>query len=326
MAVALRPAVLLIVVASLLFFAAGGLDTAAAFETCRTPPRPPDCDAVALSSAESWIFGALNLLVAVFIARGNERILALRIGLAAFFMVERPVTAVAFGPKPIESVVLHMATAALEAVILFSTLRIWRLGHSVGQADLAFLQLPSSPLTAAAAMPGQAPGGGVVGPIPGVVVPKGWKDKREKPEKRPKAAKGAKPLDTRPRPTWGFRLIGLLALFLAVALIGEAAARGIVPGAAVDLSSTEWLGYLFALVVLVVAARAVHQGRFAVRLLLVVALIVFVERVFAPFAVGNADGGTYGLHLSGGLLGLALSIACAASLRATRPRRSAMPL
>lgn len=312
MAVALRPAVVLIVVASLLFFAAGYLDSAAG--------------STDVSTYASWVFGAVNLFVALLIARGNERMLALRIGLAAFFMVERPVTAVAFGPKPIESVAMHMATAVLEAVILFSTLRLWRLGHSVGQADLAFLQLPSAPLAATAGMPGALEGAAVVGPVPGVAVPKGRKDKRDKPEKRPKAAKGPKPLDTRPKPTWGFRLIGLLALALAVALIGEAAARGILPGATVDLSSTEWLGYLFALVVLVVAARAVHQGRFAVRLLLVVALIVFVERVFAPFAVGNADGGTYGLHLAGGLLGLALALACAASLRATRPRRSVLPL
>lgn len=311
MANALRPAVLLIVIASVLFFAAGYLDTAAA----STDP----------STYASWAFGAVNLLVAVFIARGNERMLALRIGLAAFFVVERPVTAVAFGPKPVESVALHMATAVLEAVILFSTLRIWRLGHSVGQADLAFLDLGSAPLAAAGAS-ATTPGAAAVGPIPGVVLPKGKREKRERPEKRPAAGKADKPLDTRPKPTWGFRIIGLLALLVAVALIGDAVARGVLPGAAVDLSSTDWLGYLFALVVLVVASRAVHQGRFAVRLLLVVALIVFVERLFSPFATGNAASATYGLHLAGALLGLALALACAASLRATRPRRSALPL
>ena len=98
------------------------------------------------------------------------------------------------------------------------------------------------------------------------------------------------------------------------------------PGATVDLSSTVWLGYLFALVVLVVASRAVHQGRFAPRLLLVVALIVFVERVFSPFAGGEADPTWLGLHVAGALVALALALACAASLRATRPRRTAMPL
>jgi hypothetical protein len=308
MAVALRPAVLLIVVASLLFFAAGYLDTAAATTD--------------VSTYASWAFGAVNLLVALLIARGNERMLALRIGLAAFFVVERPVTAIAFGPKPVESVAMHMATAVLEAVILFSTLRIWRLGHSVGQADLAFLDLRSAPLAAAAGMPGGA--ADLVGaPIPGVVAPKG---KREKREQRTAAVKAAKPLDTRPKPTWGFRVIGLLALLLAVALIGQAALRGVVPGASIDLGSTEWLGYLFALVVLVVASRAVHQGRFAVRLLLVVALIVFIERAFAPFATGSADAASYGTSLAGALVALALAIACAASLRATRPRRSALPL
>lgn len=308
MAVALRPAVLLIILASLLFFAAGYLDTAAG--------------AADVSTYASWVFGAVNLLVALLIARGNERMLALRIGLAAFFVVERPVTAVAFGPKPVESIAMHMATAVLEAIILFSTLRIWRLGHSVGQADLAFLDLRSAPLAATAGMPGGAPDV-VVAPIPGVVAPKGKKEKREQ---RTAAARADKPLDTRPKPTWGFRIIGLLALLLAAALIGQAALRGVVPGAAVDLASTEWLGYLFALVVLIVAARAVHQGRFAVRLLLVVALIVFVERVFAPFATGDADAASYGPYLAGALIALALALACAASLRVTRPRRSALPL
>jgi hypothetical protein len=323
MAVALRPAVLLIAFASLLFFAAGWLDSNSAFETCKAAPRPPECDIVALASIESWIFGAMNLVVAVLIARGSERILALRIGLAAFFMVERPVTAVAFGPKPIESIGLHMATAVVEAVILVSTLRIWRLGHSVSQSDLAFLSLPTpTPLAAAAGTAAEVP---IAGPVPGVAVGPGrkGKEKRERPEKRPKADK---PLDTRPRPTWGFGLIGALALLLALALLSDAIVRGIVPGAAVDLSSPDWLVYVFALVVLVVAARAVHQGRLAVRLLLVVALIVFVERAFTPFVLPDVDTTSIGLHAAAALVALALALTCAASLRSTRPRGPRGPL
>ena len=152
MAVALRPAVLLIIIASLLFFSAGVLDTTSGV--------------IDASAIESWVFGAINLVVAVFIARGNERMLALRIGLAAFFMVERPVTAVAFGPKPIEGIALHMATAIVEAFILISTLRVWRLGHSVSQADLAFLALPLGGAPPAAAGASAASGRSVaVAPV-----------------------------------------------------------------------------------------------------------------------------------------------------------------
>ena len=194
MAVALRPAVLLIVVASVLFFAAGWLDTAAG----ATDP----------STIASWVFGAVNLLVAVFIARGNERILALRIGLAAFFMVERPVTAIAFGPKPIESIVFHMATALLEAVILFSTLRIWRLGHSVGQAELAFLSLPSSPLAATAGLPANLPDTPLAGPIPSVAAPRA----------RPKKEKRLGPLG--PRRTRRVLLLTLMLALLTLAAVG----------------------------------------------------------------------------------------------------------
>lgn len=129
MAVALRPAVLLIVFASVLFLLAGALDATR--------------DLSDIASIESYVLGLVNLLVAVLIARGSERILALRIGLAAFFLVERPVTAFAFGAKPEEAIAVHLATAAVEAVILISTLRLWRLGHSVGAEDLALLSTTS---------------------------------------------------------------------------------------------------------------------------------------------------------------------------------------
>lgn len=127
MAVALRPAVLLIALASLLFLVAGALDTYHGV--------------AGAAPIESYAFGALNLLVALLIARGNERMLALRIGLAAFFVVERPVSAVAFGDQPIDAVAVHLLTALIELVILISTLRLWRLGHSVGAAEMDLLSV-----------------------------------------------------------------------------------------------------------------------------------------------------------------------------------------
>lgn len=142
MAGALRPAVLLIVLASLLFLATGWLDlTPAALAACRGDPLAAECLGPAGSTLESWGFGLANLVVALLIARGSERMLALRIGLAAFFVVERPLTAFAFGHRSDASLALHLVTAVVELVVLVSTLRVWRLGHGVGGADLAALSL-----------------------------------------------------------------------------------------------------------------------------------------------------------------------------------------
>lgn len=127
MAVALRPAVLLIALASLLFLAAGALDTYHGVES--------------VASVESYALGALNLLVALLIARGSERMLALRIGLAAFFVVERPVSAVAFSGQPLDAIAVHLLTALIELAILISTLRLWHLGHSVGAAEMDLLSV-----------------------------------------------------------------------------------------------------------------------------------------------------------------------------------------
>jgi hypothetical protein len=134
---ALRPAVVLIVLASLMFLLAGALDALQG--------------APGYASAESYALGVVNLVVAVLIARGNERMLALRMGLAAFFVVERPASAVVL-PTPTDAVAVHIVTAIVEAVIFISTVRLWRLGHSVGAADLSMLALSSEPVAPLAAI------------------------------------------------------------------------------------------------------------------------------------------------------------------------------
>jgi hypothetical protein len=307
MAVALRPAVVLIAVASLLFLVAGWLD------------QSGEAD---LPAIESYVFGAINLLVAVLIARGNERILALRIGLAAFFMFERPVTAVAFGEKPLVSIAVHFLTAVVEAIILVSTMRLWRLGHSVSETDLAFLTLPTA-AGPAPATAGAVAGGGSAPIAEPVVRPepsrrRGMRLPSVRPARpRPGIAEGVAPLIP---PRAGLAM-GLLALLLALALIADGVAAGIVPGVTVDLASPRWLVYVFALVVLAVAARAVHGRRFAMRLLLVMALITFVERAFSAFALGVTDPVSLGLRYAAALLALALAILSAAAIRSTRARR-----
>jgi hypothetical protein len=298
---ALRPAVLLICLASVLFLLAGYLDGV-------YPGGPHGSfDAYSGLGWTSYLFAFANAIVAIAIARGSERMLALRIGLAAFFIFERPVSAIALGVKPIESIAVHVLTALVEAVILASTMRVWRLGHSFSDTDMSLLSLPATPATAMAGAPAVSPEAAAERPAGAVDQP------------AEAASKVREPMAIRVRTisrgmAWA---LGLLSLVLAGALVADGAAAGIVPGVTVDLVSPAWLVYVFALVLLVVASRAVHGGRFAIRLLMVVALIYFMERAFTPFALGIADPISLGLHLMGALVALALALASAAAVRAT---------
>lgn len=145
MAGALRPAVLFILLASVLFVVDGYLDG--------VYPGGAHGSLESYSGLgwTSYLFAVANAIVAIAIARGSERMLALRIGLAAFFIFERPVSAVALGVKPIESIAVHGLTALVEAMILASTMRVWRLGHSFSDADMSLLALSATPEPAVAA-------------------------------------------------------------------------------------------------------------------------------------------------------------------------------
>src|SRR5256885_2099305 len=83
----------------------------------------------------SYIFALINTLVAVLVARGSERSLALRMGLSLFFVFERPASALLFGSKTAPSITVHVATAIVELIILVSAVRVWRLGHSMEGAE-----------------------------------------------------------------------------------------------------------------------------------------------------------------------------------------------
>lgn len=149
MARALRPAVLLMLLASLLFVLDG------LFDGVYPGGSHWEADSYHGLGWTSYFFGLVNAGMALLIARGSERMLTLRIGLAAFFMVERSLTAFTLGPKPVESIVTHAVTAVVELVILLAALRVYRLGHSVAASDLdALLELtPSAPALATAEGP-----------------------------------------------------------------------------------------------------------------------------------------------------------------------------
>lgn len=142
MAGALRPVVLLMLFASLLFVLDGVFDGVYPGGSAWFTGKYENLAEI------SYIFAIINTLVAVMVARGSERSLQSRIGLSVFFLLERPITAFALGAKPIESIVTHLATAGIELLILVTALRVWRLGNTPQDAEKLFALEGSSPAAA----------------------------------------------------------------------------------------------------------------------------------------------------------------------------------
>jgi len=283
MAGALRPVVLLMLLASVLFVVDGIIDGV-------YPGGPAWFTGKYRNLAEvSYVFAILNTLVAYLVARGSERSLMARIGLSAFFLFERPLTAFVLGPKDLPAVVVHLATAVVELVILVSAVRVWRLGHSVGDAEMdSLFGLQSS------------------SPIP---VPPGDED-----DPAPRAVAAGLPQKT----AW---MLGIITFLLAAVLVADGVESGFVPGGrewGLSGDASGWLVYLFAIVVLTVAARAVHGGTLALRLLLATALLFVIERAFSPFALRVVDPIALVLHELAAFVALALALACASAIRGMR--------
>ena len=280
MARAMRPVVFLMLLATVLFVVDGILD-----HNYANQPILEEYKGVGWTS---FVFALANLLMTIAVARGSERTLLGRIALSGFFIVERPVTAFVLGPKPPISVAIHLATAVVELVILVGAIRVWRLGHSLVPGDMEAL----FSLDATAGVPPPAPAAEAVPAGDGPVV-------------RERRGSG-----------W---LIGVLTLLLALILVADGVIADFVPGGrswGTTGDSSGWLVYLFAVVVLTVAARAVHGGAVALRLLFALALIFFIERAFSPFALRVIDPVALGLHGLAALIALALAIATAAAIRA----------
>lgn len=276
MAGALRPVVLLMLLASALFVAAGVLDGAY--------PGGKAGDLGDLA-AISYVFALVNTLVLILVARGSERSLALRMALSLFFVFERPVSAFIVGSKSTPSIAVHLATALVELVILLSAIRVWRLGHSVpsGDMDQLFALDAASPVPAA----------------------------EQEPTTRSAPALSA-------RSAW---LIGVTTLLLAAVLVADGMVSGFLPGGrpwGLSGESSGWLVYLFAVVALTIATRAVHGNRVALRLLTATALIFFVERAFSPFALRILDPIALGLHALAAFVALAVALASASAIRGMR--------
>ena len=280
MARAMRPVVVLMLLATVLFVVDGVLD--------HNYANKPIFDEYKGVGWTSFVFALANLLMTIAVARGSERTLLGRIALSGFFILERPVTAFVLGEKSPAAVGVHLVTAVVELIILVGAVRVWRLGHSLVPADMdAMFSLDPA---------GAAP----AAPLPVVVEPA---------EPAPRRGSG-----------W---LIGLLTLLLAMVLVFDGVVADFVPGGrawGLAGDSSGWLVYLFAVVVLVVATRAVRGSSLALRLLLVLALIFFVERAFSPFALRVIDPVLLGLHGLAALISLALALATAAAIREGRGR------
>lgn len=292
MARALRPVVLLMVFASLLFVIDGIFDGA-------YPGGPAWFTGRYGNLAEiAYVFAILNTVVAVMVALGSERSLQSRIALSVFFMVERPLTAFVLGPKPIESVVTHFVTAGVELVILVTALRVWRLGHSLVSGDVDILFSLESSMPA---------------PPPDEAAPAAGSRRRRR---------GAIPALN----AW---LIGGITLGLAIVLVADGLYEGFVPGGrdwSASGDDSGWLVYLFAAVALMVAARAVHGRKLAMRALIAIALILFLERSFSPFVLREQDPVALGLHAVAAFVSLALALATAGAIRAgAAPELASVP-
>jgi hypothetical protein len=283
---ALRPVVLLMLFASLLFIVDGVLDGV-------FPGGPAWFTGRYENLAEiSYVFAIINTVVAIMVARGSERSLQSRIGLSVFFLIERPITAFVLGPKPVESIVTHFATAGVELLILVTAIRVWRLGNAAPDVDMLFALEGSSPATA-----------------------------------RPEAGP-----DARQRATAAMRrnswLIGGAAVGMAITLVADGLYEGYLPGGRSWTTSSDgsgWIVYVFAAVVLAVAARAVHGPKLALRVLIGIALILFIERSFTPFSMREQDPIVLALHGVGAFASLALALVTASVIRGPTSNHASVP-
>ncbi len=285
MAGALRPVVVLMAIASALLVADGVMDGV------YPGGRAWLNGAYHGFGWTAYLFAALNLLVALMVARGSERSLIARIGLSGFFLVERPLTAFVLSPpaKDPAAIGVHAATVLVELVILLGALRVWRLGRAFADEDVSemFSMSAGSPMVAAVAARSEQP-----------------------------AAKASS--------AW---VVGLLALALAGVLVADAALQRFLPGGRVWGFAAEtigWTSYVLAIAVLSVAARAVRGTLSALRLQLALALLLFLERAFSPFVVPLEPGSGLVLHAFAAFFALALALASVGVMRDAPVRARAL--
>lgn len=245
----------------------------------------------------TYLFGIINLGVAFWIWQGSERGLLIRIVLAAVFIVV--VIALAWAQPTTASIVIYAATWLVELVILLNALRVWRLGRSIDARDLDAIFALDAPIA-----PPRSESSFVRAPAAS-------------------APTGAARAVLAPGLVW---LIGGLSLVLAALLVGDAVLAGFVPGGVewgLYGPASGWLAYLHAAVLLVIALRAVHGVRLALRLLQWMSLILFVERSFGALTTDGLSLRVIELRLVGALFAVVVAIVSIAGLQAAEGGRRA---
>jgi hypothetical protein len=101
-----------------------------------------------------------------------------------------------------------------------------------------------------------------------------------------------------------------------------------VPGGKAWTTSSDgsgWIVYLFAAVALAVGARAMQGSKVALRALIGIALILFIERSFTPFSMREQDPVVLALHAVGAFVSLAVALVTASVIRGgPAPRRASV--
>ena len=290
-AIPVREVFALMVLAAFFFFAAGALNGV-------YPGGPAWIDHAGGYAWVMYLFGLLNLVVAALIWRGNERGLLTRMVLALVFIVVI-VGLLLISPLTPALTVIYAVTAFLEVIILVQSFRVWRLGRGADASLRDEVFSLDTPLPVAT-------------PEVSVVAP---------PRVAFETLHGPAVLSA--RLTWA---IGLLSLALAASLVADGVLSGFVPGGGewgLYGKQSGWLVYIFAMICLVVAVRAVHGSTLSLRLLLVTGLLVVVERLFSFVALGGTTPLGLVLRVITAMLALAMAIVSVAGLRSAEAARRA---
>jgi hypothetical protein len=75
----------------------------------------------------AYAFGAMEFFLALLIVRGRDWAFFATIGICAFFVLERPLGALAVPYTSAEGYAVHFATAVTQVCTMFAAIRVFRL-------------------------------------------------------------------------------------------------------------------------------------------------------------------------------------------------------
>jgi hypothetical protein len=123
MAPAVRPVVRWMLLSALLFLATGIVD--GVYPGGRNWPPSPWGGAPWIAYA----FGAVELLLAILVAKGRDWAFFAAIGISAFFALERPLGPLMVQYTSVEGYALHFMTGVAQLLTMFAAMRVFRTLH-----------------------------------------------------------------------------------------------------------------------------------------------------------------------------------------------------